>query len=289
MRTATRRWVASRPGPSLPPHRAPPRFPRVHEAPHSHAHVTSETRERLLVTPILWAVVLGGAAFVSSFFGPMLVNPESNLGPIVGLVLGPLGVLVGFALGFLAGLLGLKVRTRNACLAVLAPVTLVGVLFLMIPEPSWTGALVEVEVTSCSEPAALVHDATERWEGYVERAEPWRIVRPDWRSSADSMLASCDGVILEVRVLRRWDLFRGRAPWNRGTVTAKPAVNSVRFETYFARYRGPSLEKYPVGARELYSETWEAANPWPPEALPTYLGLHVVSPATETQRAWIRE
>lgn len=135
--------------------------------------------------------------------------------------------MVRFALSFAASLLRIEVRTRNACLDVLAPVTLLGVLFLMIPEPRWTGALVEVEVTSCGEPAALVHVATARWEGYVERAEPWRIVRPARRSTADSLPASCDGAILEVRMLRPWDRFAGRAPWNSGALTTRLAADPV--------------------------------------------------------------
>jgi hypothetical protein len=38
---------------------------------------------RWTVMPFVWAGVLGGAAFMSLFFGLILLDPESNLGPIM--------------------------------------------------------------------------------------------------------------------------------------------------------------------------------------------------------------
>ena len=47
--------------------------------------------------PILvGALTTGGIAFFAGFFGPMLLAPDANLGPLLGsLVAGPLGFLVG--------------------------------------------------------------------------------------------------------------------------------------------------------------------------------------------------
>jgi len=45
---------------------------------------------------IRWALVLGAVGFAAGFFGPMVLSPESNLGPIIGiLVSGPGGAIAG--------------------------------------------------------------------------------------------------------------------------------------------------------------------------------------------------
>ncbi len=42
------------------------------------------------------AAMLGGIGFALGFFGPMLLTPQSNQGPLLGIfVTGPLGVVIG--------------------------------------------------------------------------------------------------------------------------------------------------------------------------------------------------
>ena len=49
-----------------------------------------------------WALVVGALGFVGGFFGPMLLAPGANQGPLLGvLITGPLGVVAG-AIGGLA-------------------------------------------------------------------------------------------------------------------------------------------------------------------------------------------
>jgi len=46
------------------------------------------------------ALLIGGLGFVGGFFGPILLTPEANQGPLLGIfITGPLGVLVGGVLG----------------------------------------------------------------------------------------------------------------------------------------------------------------------------------------------
>jgi hypothetical protein len=50
------------------------------------------------------AVIVGGIAFLLGFVGPMVVTPESNQGPMLGIfITGPLGFLVGLIWGMVAG------------------------------------------------------------------------------------------------------------------------------------------------------------------------------------------
>lgn len=47
-----------------------------------------------------WAFKIGGIAFAIGFVGPMLVRPDANQGPLLGiLVTGPLGFVAGLVVG----------------------------------------------------------------------------------------------------------------------------------------------------------------------------------------------
>lgn len=55
----------------------------------------------LLASMAIGALVLGGIGFCAGFFGPLLLAPEANQGPLLGLfITGPLG----FVLGAIGGL-----------------------------------------------------------------------------------------------------------------------------------------------------------------------------------------
>jgi hypothetical protein len=52
-----------------------------------------------------WALVIGAVGFVGGFFGPMLLAPGANQGPMLGIfITGPLGVLLGAIGGLVHGL-----------------------------------------------------------------------------------------------------------------------------------------------------------------------------------------
>lgn len=47
-----------------------------------------------------FAATVGGLAFAAGFFGPMLLSPGSNQGPLLGIVFtGPIGLVVGVLWG----------------------------------------------------------------------------------------------------------------------------------------------------------------------------------------------
>ena len=48
----------------------------------------------------LWACVLGGIGFAAGFFGPLILAPDANQGPLLGIfITGPLGFLLGGIVG----------------------------------------------------------------------------------------------------------------------------------------------------------------------------------------------
>lgn len=57
-----------------------------------------------LIHALLGAALLGGLGFLGGFFGPMLLAPEANQGPLLGIfITGPLGAVLGFLGGAIVG------------------------------------------------------------------------------------------------------------------------------------------------------------------------------------------
>jgi len=58
----------------------------------------------ILKTGCLGAVILGAIGFALGFFGPMIVTPDANQGPLLGIfITGPLGAIVGGIAGLIVG------------------------------------------------------------------------------------------------------------------------------------------------------------------------------------------
>jgi hypothetical protein len=54
----------------------------------------------VLMRVLLHAVVVGFIAFAAGFFGPIILAPEANQGPLLGIFFtGPLGFVLGMGLG----------------------------------------------------------------------------------------------------------------------------------------------------------------------------------------------
>ena len=59
----------------------------------------------VLATSLTWAGAVGAVGFSGGFFGPMIVTPDANQGPLLGLLItGPLGCVVGAIAGLVVGL-----------------------------------------------------------------------------------------------------------------------------------------------------------------------------------------
>ncbi len=64
------------------------------------AGVKAAFGQELLLRITFWSVIAGSVGFAMGFFGPIVLAPRNNLGPLLGIFLtGPAGVLLGPALG----------------------------------------------------------------------------------------------------------------------------------------------------------------------------------------------
>jgi len=56
------------------------------------------------VHALLGSSILGGIGFIGGFFGPLILAPEANQGPLLGIfITGPLGAILGGIVGALVG------------------------------------------------------------------------------------------------------------------------------------------------------------------------------------------
>jgi hypothetical protein len=64
-------------------------------------HTGSHARHQgVLASMLTGALILGGIGFGAGFFGPLLLSPGSNQGPLLGLLFtGPLGTVLGAVAG----------------------------------------------------------------------------------------------------------------------------------------------------------------------------------------------
>jgi len=51
-------------------------------------------------TMLKWGAILGAIGFLGGFVGPIIITPEANQGPLLGIfITGPLGFLIGLVVG----------------------------------------------------------------------------------------------------------------------------------------------------------------------------------------------
>lgn len=225
-----------------------------------------------------WMLVLGAVGFLCGFVGPMILSPDANQGPLLGLLItGPGGALLGAALGLIVGLVRVpQPIARKALLAV--SILLAGVtLYWSMPEPHYYANVVDAEIVGCGPPASLRDKAMDYWDGRIAKVT-WAAPRVGWRQDFDRMVAADPGVVLDVRVLREAKLYENRKPWNRGTFTANPWGSGDAPTQYFARFAGGSCEDYPANSHAVYLTKGENANLWPSEVLSNFLDLQVLEP-----------
>lgn len=226
------------------------------------------------------ALFLGAAGFAAGFFGPMLLVPEANQGPMLGIfITGPGGAVLGLALGILLHVAGAENVTRWRTLLSVAALGVGTTLFLCLPEPARQGTLIEAETRACLPPAALADKALAHWEKRIA-AVTWAAPYPGWQETSRNFLENDPGAVAEMTVLRRRDILMNRKPWNNGTFTAKAWTQGPEQATHYA----PASMDCTPGRRAQYflpydmSALEEGPSSWPTKHPATFLSLRTLTP-----------
>jgi len=228
--------------------------------------------------PLVCGLVLGAVGFSCGFFGPMILSPDANQGPLIGILIsGPGGALLGLVLGVIVTAVGLSARIARRLL-ITTSLVLAGVtLYASTPAPQYVGRIVDAEVADCAAPTSVVDAAMARWDSQVRRVT-WATARAGWKEDLRGLAMRDGGVVLQIRVLRERLVYENQKPWNRGTFLHLPWQDKNAVERYYARFGGADCAGYSDVARALYFASAEAetAPAWPPRALPNLLGLNVL-------------
>jgi len=118
-----------------------------------------------------WVITLGGAGFLSGFIGPIVLNPDANQGPLLGLfITGPGGALAGLVLGVLFRSLPISdLRRLQACWFACAAISLT-TLYICLPSPALLGYVIDAQVERCAPLRDFENDALAEWDAAVARA-----------------------------------------------------------------------------------------------------------------------
>ncbi len=236
----------------------------------------------------MWSLALGVAGFAAGFFGPMLLRPDANQGPMVGIfITGPGGALAGLILGALFRFLPVSNARRWQALGVSMAALVLGTLYFALPPPQTIGQLFEADMQSCQDPAELVDDAIAHWDRRI-RDVHWAAPRANWKQDVSRMLLENDGVVLHVRVNRHNRILRHRKPWNANRVSAEGWRPAGHTQTYFARFAGVSCDEYESLPATLYQPYGQGSRDWPPVELSLLLNLSTIEEAPGRYRALAR-
>ncbi len=240
-------------------------------------------RPSILGYGLIAAVCVGATGFVAGFFLPLLLSPEANQGPLLGIfVTGPGGALLGFAVGFTAGLLRFDRKRLFAATGAVAVAVAIVTLIHSFPEPADLGTVVEARVVRCEPAGRLVPAAVAEWKRQI--AAGWvRSLRRGWEADVPALLERDPGVVLILRIERQVRVKENRKPWNRGKMTRRVKAGDGSESAFYLRGAAPDCsDVFPAELR--FTPDWTYSPPAPPANAAGLLRLAAiggVSPALE--------
>jgi len=236
------------------------------------------------------ALTLGAVGLAAGFLGPLILNPESNIGPVIGILIsGPLGAIAGAILGAIFRATSVSGRRRGQILTVACVVLGVGTLYFCLPGPVFYGFVIDADVSACASPARGFDAAAAQWDQMVTQVK-WLTPSANWKQVAAGNLQSDPGVVLTLQVRRRSAILRHRRPWDRNHMSAGPWTPVDETKQYYADDDGSACPPYLARQRQLY---WPAIGPnannpnesapraaraWPPTDTLNFLRLQRLGP-----------
>ncbi|HZZ41306.1 MAG TPA: hypothetical protein VFE58_00075 [Tepidisphaeraceae bacterium] len=86
---------------------------------------TRSLSKGLIASIAYGAILLGSIGFVAGFFGPIILTPDSNQGPLIGIfITGPAGALIGAIAGLIVWLIRRDKPSHNAFPVITDPLSI---------------------------------------------------------------------------------------------------------------------------------------------------------------------
>ncbi len=225
---------------------------------------------------IQWMSVLGVAGFLCGFIGPMLLAPEANQGPMLGIfITGPGGAMLGLILGFGVRIMGWPAQRSKRALYACATLLSVVTLYFCIPSPRFRADVVQGAIAACNTADSLREKTIATLSMKPSNRPDAKPV--DWREKFDQANADKHGVVIILHMQRFTRIFEKQARWNRGDLLAKGWTDTDQEVSYFASYSGADCAQYPVGTQVVLSVTG-MTDIWPPYGIAEMLNVKTAEP-----------
>jgi hypothetical protein len=224
---------------------------------------------------VMGAGIVGIVGFTAGFFLPIILSPDANQGPLLGLfITGPGGALLGLGVGLIGGLLRLDDTRFLLTVVVVAAALAAGTLVFSFPEPVSVGTIVEAEVVRCERADQHLPAAVAEWRRQIDAG--WvRALRSGWEADVPAVLARDPGVVLVLRVKRQVVLVEHRKPWNHGRLTQRVQPGDGR-ESVFYRRGVPADCAGPLPQEVRFTPRWSYTQPLPPDNAAGLLRLSAI-------------
>ncbi len=232
--------------------------------------------------------MLGAAGFAAGFFGPLVFAPDSNQGPLVGILMsGPGGALLGGLIGGMCKLLRISPSRQRLSIWVFSFVLAIVTLCSIMPSPALRGDIEEVQINTCKRPIEAIDDAITGWNTQFASGSP--ATRAGWQEDSRRMLRDDEGVILGITIVRARTLLEERTPWHRGNILASSWRTVDAEKSYYARFAGGSCSDYATGTHAiLFNDRFFGGVPanlgWPPRKVANFLDLQTIDPVPNPYR-----
>jgi len=216
-----------------------------------------------------FCLVLGVVGFLAGYIGPLILRPDANQGPLLGIfITGPLGFFAGFCLWFLSRVFSWSLVTQRKWLGVGCGVLVMTVVAVALaPKPDWVGWIYEVEVMHCR----AVHTETENvlvdWRRRIADADGLP-ARPGWPEEVKRVLKEDTGSLVDVKILGEKSVKKERSFFNKESWVAYAIMDKVvRTKTFYIAQPCASLPSGTTGTYFVSSKFNVKADkdrPWPP-------------------------
>jgi hypothetical protein len=240
---------------------------------------------------IKWCLILGVFGFLAGYVGPIILVPEANQGPLLGIfITGPGGALAGLILWILSKQMGWSLSTQwkavyISCAALLCSV----VITALKPKPNWLGRIYELEIVNCQPISARLDSVLIDWQARTAAAN-WLPPRTGWEDEVRQIFREDTGSVVEVKIQDEKVVKSEKSAFKNETRISAFKITSAKSKNSFFYFAVPCANlvagtkgRYFVSSASMHIMA-DKNRPWPPKIPSDLLVLAPLRPVPEHLR-----